>query len=145
MPSRRQIFFSLLPAIVLLVVKPATAEPDAREFSAMPDRETLVSEEKALRRSDSHGAARVELRTARRWLVLAKWAGSEGETKQERRMLQLTALQLVLARRLVALSRMRAEVERLRRALARTKRAVIEDRDRDKQRGEYLDVLRSTR
>jgi hypothetical protein len=147
MAIQRLIFFSLLPAIVLTLppVKPATAETGARELDLKPHRELLVSREKALRRSDAHGAVNAELRVVRRWLVLAKWAGSEGAVKQERRMLQLAELQLVLARRLLALSRMRAEVDRLKRALARTKKAIIDDRDRNKQRGEYLEVLRSTR
>lgn len=147
MAARRHILFLLLPAIALAVFPsaPAAAGPGEPTPVIKLDRESLVSGEKELRRSDTRGAAKAELRAVRRWLVLAKWAGKEGVVKQEHRMLQLAELQLAFARRLVALSRMRAEVDRLKRSLARTKKAIVEDKNRIKQRGEYLGVLRSSR
>jgi hypothetical protein len=144
MTARRHILFPLLPAVALtLLCVTSTAAGPGEPTPVKPDRESLASREKALRRSDTHGAAKAELRAVRRWLVLAEWAGKEGRVKHQ--MLRLAELQLDLARRLVALSRMRAEVDRLKRSLLRTKKAIVEDRDRIKQRGEYLGVLRSTR
>lgn len=146
MASWRHSFLSLSAAVLaLLAVLPAAAEPRETGRAAKPDRQQLVSTEKTLRRSDTHGAATAELRLARRWLLLAQWAGDEGATKQERRMVQLAKLQLDLARRLVSLSRLRAEINRLTRSIALTRKTIVEDRNRIKQRGEYLDVLRSTR
>jgi hypothetical protein len=135
----------LLATLTLVLLPSIPAAAKTKPEVKLPDPGQLAAREKALRRSDKSRAAWAELAAARRWLVLAGWASDGGEEEQEQRMLRLAELQLDLVQRLVSLARLRAEADRLEKALTRTRQSIVEDRALLKKRGEYLDVLRSTR
>ena len=132
-------------AALLLASNPDPVAAKTDPKTAVPDADRLAAREKALRRSDTGRAAASELTAVRRWLGLAGWAGEEGREQERQRALSLAELQLALAQRLVTVARLKAEVERLEQALTRTRRAIVDDGKKLKKRGEYLNVLRSTR